>query len=63
MFALGTMVSFARNTDKCVGVTSCEEQIKRYFEITIDEWYYPGDGCFQLLTIFIQKRDGSPQQN
>lgn len=46
MLALISMTSFAGNLDKCVSLSSCEDQIRGYFEIVVDEWYFPGGGVF-----------------
>lgn len=55
MFALGAMVSFAGNTEKCVEDSFCE-QVRGYYEIRVEEWYFPGGGVLPYTsTIYSEK--------
>jgi len=55
MFALGTMVSFAGNTEKCSEDSFCQV-LGRYYEIRVEEWYFPGGGVFPYTaTIYSEK--------
>lgn len=50
ILALGSFVSFAGNTEKCISMSPCEQVFRTYHTITVREWYFPGGGVFPIDT-------------